>query len=369
MRIALVLQGGGALGAYQAGVYQALHEHGFTPDWVVGTSIGAVNGALIAGNAPAARVGRLHDFWMNIGHRDLYDMRSVPDPLRRLNIWLSIVNTYWMGTPGFFCPRGCTPFALNLPVEPEAASFYDTAQLADTLGRLVEFERINQPGGTRLTINAMQVTTGHSVSFDSQRQPLAVEHIMASGALPPGFPPVRVEGQLYWDGGLFSNTPLETVLDDPVVDDTLCFMVDLWSAKGPEPTTLEEVRTRQKDVLYASRSRTHVDDYLRWHRAARTARNLAEKLPRKYRELPELHELTTLASDSTLHVVRLVYGGRDWQMAAKDLNFSRGSIEWRWQQGYRDALRSLEQAPWRTPMAEWGGLVVHEPQPEQPDKH
>ena len=369
MRVVLVLQGGGALGAYQAGVYQALHEHGLSPDWVVGTSIGAINGALIAGNAPDRRVAALRDFWTGIGHADLYDMRQVSDELRQVNIWLSIVNTYCMGVPGFFTPRCATPFAFNLPVPPEDASFYDTGQLTRTLAGLVDFDLLNRPDGTRLTVSAMHVGSGHLVDFDSHRHALGIEHVMASGALPPGLPPVRVDGQLYWDGGLFSNTPLETVLDDPAAEDTLCFMVDLWSAKGPEPTTFEEVRTRQKDVGYASRSKNHVADYLRWHSAARTARALRTRLPARYRDLPELAELTALATDSTMHVVRLVYGGRDWHMAAKDLNFSRGSIAWRWEQGHRDARRSLRQAPWKEPLPEWGGLVVHEPRPEEPDKH
>ena len=369
MRIVLVLQGGGALGAYQAGVVEALQENGLCPDWVVGTSIGAINGALIAGNSHDTRIARLREFWYTIGHDDLYDMRNVPDDARRYNIWLSTVDAYLRGVPGFFTPRGINPFAFNLQVPPETASYYDTSQLVASLEKLVDFKRINRPGGVRLCVNAMQVTSGLLVNFDSARQKLCVEHIMASGALPPGFPPVRVDGELYWDGGLFSNTPLETVLDDSASVDSLCFMVDLWSAKGPEPTTLEEVRTRQKDVNFASRSKTHIDDYLRWHHTARTARALSNKLPPEYRSIPELRELVALASDTTMHVVRLVYGGRDWQMAAKDLNFSRGSIEWRWQQGYRDATRSILQAPWKNARGDAGGIIVHELQPEKADQH
>ncbi len=368
-RVVLVLQGGGALGSYQAGVYQALHEHGYTPDWVVGTSIGAINAALIAGSDPTCRLDHLHEFWDGIAHADLFDMRSVPDPARRINIWLSIFDTYLRGVPGFFSPRMCSPFALNLPVEPEAASFYDNTPLADTLDRLINFDYLNAEGGIRLSINAMHVTSGKLVSFDSELQPIALNHIMASGALPPGMPPVRVDGELYWDGGLFSNTPLETVLDDTPQVDTLCFMVDLWSAQGPEPKTIEEVRTRQKDVNFASRSQIHIDQYLRSHKIGQLARSLCRKLPDEFRSIAELRELSAMATDTTMHVVRLMYGGRDWHMAAKDLNFSRGSIHWRWEQGYRDASRSIEQALWQMPTSAASGIVLHDLDPHIADRH
>lgn len=263
-RIALVLQGGGALGAYQAGIFQALDENRFAPDWVVGTSIGALNAAIIAGNEPHMRLLRLRDFWDRVAHRDSIDMSKVPDSVRKLNTWLAAADVTMRGVPGFFSPRILSPFMAGLPVAPDAASFYDTSPLAETLRELVNFDYLNTKDGMRMTVNAVQVTTGDLVSFDNSKQTLGPRHIMASGALPPGFPAIRIDGELYWDGGLFSNTPMETVLEDEPRRNTLCFMVDLWSPDGDEPGTFEEVQTRQKDVMFASRSKRHIDQYQRF---------------------------------------------------------------------------------------------------------
>ena len=360
LRIVLVLQGGGALGAYQAGVYQALHEHDLAPDWIVGTSIGAINAALLAGNHPARRLQRLKQFWDRISHQDAIDLARIPDAQRRSNVWLSALDTVLRGVPGFFTPRLFSLFPAGLAVESETASFYDTAALADTLGDLVDFDYLNTPGGMRLTVNAMKVKTGELASFDSTQQALYADHIRASGALPPGFPPVRIDGELYWDGGLYSNTPLETVLDDLPHVDTLCFMVDLWSAEGPEPTTLDEVQTRQKDVMFASRSKRHIEDYLRTHNLQNKLREFYTLLPERAKSDAGVEELAALGCTSTIHVVRLPYGGRDWHMDSKDINFSKGSIAWRWDQGYQDAMRAIEHAGWLTAVSEETGLVVHE---------
>lgn len=365
-RVALVLQGGGALGAYQAGVYQAMHEHGLEPDWVVGTSIGAINAALIAGNLSPRRVEKLKAFWDEVAYRDLLDMRRVPDSVRRLNIMLTTFSAFATGVPGFYSPRWGSPFGLGLPVAPEEASFYDTRGLEDTLSRLVDFDCLNSGSGIRITVSAIKVTCGRLENFDSARRRVSLAHVMASGALPPGLPPVRVDGELYWDGGLYSNTPLETVLSDEPRTDTICFMVDLWSAEGPEPVTLEQVHTRQKDVMYASRSRRHIDAYLRGHRLRRLIRMLREKLPEGALSEDERRELDTVGRDTTMQIVRLAYAGRDWQMASKDINFSRGSVEWRWDQGYRDALRAIEDGAWRRPAPEGSGVLVHEMTPEGP---
>jgi NTE family protein len=368
-RVALVLQGGGALGAYQAGVYQAMHERGLTPDWVVGTSIGAINAALIAGNERAARVERLETFWHGVAHEDLLDMRKVPDPARRLNTFLTTIDSVTQGVTGFYTPRWFNPFWMGWPVAAETASFYDTTALEQTLTRLVDLDVLNSPGGVRMTVSAMRVTCGQLDNFDTAHQPVSIKHVMASGALPPGFPPVRVDGQLYWDGGLYSNTPLEIVLSDEPRVDTICFMVDLWSAEGPEPQTLEQVQTRQKDVLYASRSRRHIDAYLRGHRLRRLVRMLRQKVPDGALSEQEQQELDAVGSDATMHIVRLAYAGRDWQMASKDINFSRGSIEWRWQQGYQDAMRAIDHGAWRARAPEGAGVLVHEVGPVSNDEH
>ena len=359
-RVALVLQGGGALGAYQAGVYQALHEHELIPDWVVGTSIGAINAALIAGNLPATRLARLEEFWHGVAGDDLLDMQRASEALRRSNTWLASLTAGLRGVPGFFSPRLVNPFAAGFAVAPEAASFYDTRELSETLVRLVDFPHLGSRDAMRLTVSAMRVTSGALVSFDSARGSLGVEHIMASGALPPGFPPVRIDGELYWDGGLYSNTPLDIVLDDEPRADTLCFMVDLWRAEGAEPRTLDEVQTRQKDVVFASRSTQHIAAYRRTHDLRRAVQTLHARLPPKQRDDPELRQIAAQGCDTTMHIVRLPYPGQDWHMASKDINFSRGSIQWRWEQGYRDACRAIEQAGWLAPVPPHAGVVVHE---------
>jgi len=367
-RVALVLQGGGALGAYQAGVYQALHEHGLTPDWVVGTSIGAINGAIIAGNERANRLDRLRTFWNEVAHSDLLDMRSVPDPARRLNTMFTTIDTVTRGVPGMYALRWFNPFFAGWPVAAESASFYDTSPLEETLNRLVDLECLNASSGIRLTVSAIKVTCGRLDNFDTAHHPVSIKHVMASGALPPGFPPVRVDGELYWDGGLYSNTPLETVLADEPRVDTICFMVDLWSADGPEPNTLEQVYTRQKDVLYASRSQRHIDAYLRGYRLRRLIRTLRAKVPDHLLSEEELRELEKVGTDTTMHIVRLAYAGRDWQMASKDINFSKGSIEWRWDQGYQDAMRAIEHGAWRAEAPEGAGVLVHEIGPDGRDE-
>ncbi|GAA4034261.1 patatin-like phospholipase family protein [Actimicrobium antarcticum] len=359
-RIALVLQGGGALGAYQAGIYQALDEHDLTPDWVVGTSIGAINAAIIAGNEQPMRIPRLREFWERISHRDNVDLNQVTDEARRLNTVVATMDAMVRGVPGFFAPRPFSLFPMGLAVEPEFASFYDTSELASTLGELVDFDYLNSRKRMRLTVNALKVTSGELVSFDNAHQRLGVEHIMASGALPPGFAPIRVDGELYWDGGLYSNTPLDTVLDDEPRTNTLCFMVDLWSANGPEPTTLDQVQTRQKDVMFASRSQQYINEYLKLHNLRRTLHALHEKMPGHLKTASDIQELAALGCNTTMHIVRLPYAGRDWHMASKDINFSRGSIEWRWEQGYKDALRAIGSKGWLNEVADGVGVVVHE---------
>jgi NTE family protein len=360
MRIVLVLQGGGALGAYQAGVYQALHESGLAPDWIVGTSIGAINAALIAGNPPAKRLDRVREFWHRVSHPDALDMTRVDDTARRSNIWFNTIDTIWRGIPGFFIPRLWSGFALGMQVPTEQASFYDTAPLAATLRELVDFDYLNGPEGMRLTVNAINVMTGDLAHFDSLDGKLCAEHIRASGALPPAFAPVQIDGQLYWDGGLFSNTPLESVLDDLPKGDTLCFMVDLWSGEGDAPGSLDEVQTRQKDVTFASRSKRHIEDYIKTHAMQSKLREFYERVPPEERSTLDKHELEMLGCAGTLHIVRLPYSGRDWHMTLKDVNFSAGSIQWRWDLGYKDAMRAITKAGWLEKAANSDAVVVHE---------
>jgi NTE family protein len=360
LRIVLVLQGGGALGAYQAGVYQALHEHDLVPDWIVGTSIGAINTALIAGNRKDDRLHRIKAFWDRLAHPDGVDMSKVSDEQRRINIRLSTLDVLLRGVPGFFRPRYFSPFPLGFPVPPEDASFYDTMPLQQTLEEMVDFDYLNAPGGIRLTINAVNVTSGQLKHFDSINGDMCADHVRASGSLPPGFAAVRVDGELYWDGGLYSNTPLEAVLRELPQGDTLCFMVDLWSARGPEPSTIDEVNVRQKDVTYASRSQRQIEEYIRTYKMQQKLRDLYFRLPEHERAREDREVMAMLGCDATLHIVRLLYAGRDWHMAAKDVNFSKGSIEWRWDQGYRDAMRALKDAGWLRFVTDHMAVVVHE---------
>ncbi|EJN09442.1 patatin-like phospholipase family protein [Herbaspirillum sp. YR522] len=359
-QVALVLQGGGALGAYQAGVYQALHENGLSPDWVVGTSIGAINAAIIAGNPPESRVERLRQFWDTVSHPDLFDLTQVPDGLRLWSTRLTTLDTFVRGAPGFFRPRPFNPFALGLAVPAEDASFYSTAELEQTLLRLVDFDYLNQADGMRLTVSAVRVTCGTLAKFDSANGRIGAEHIMASGALPPAFAPVRIDGELYWDGGLYSNTPLEAVLGDEPRADTLCLMVDLWHADGPEPTTLEEVQTREKDVTFASRSQRHIEAYLKQHHLRRAAHALYQRLPSELLSAADRKMMAELGADTTIHIVRLPYAGRDWNMASKDANFARGSVAWRWEQGYQDGLRGIEVSAACEFESDQAGIVVHD---------
>ena len=364
LRIVLVLQGGGALGAYQAGVYQALHEHDLVPDWIVGTSIGAINAALIAGNEKSNRLARVKAFWDRVSHADSVDMQCVDDSLRRGNIWFNTLDTVMRGVPGFFTPRPFSLFPYGLSVPAEEASFYDTSALGATLKELVDFDYLNAEGGMRLTMTAVQVCSGELAHFDSSSGRLCADHVRASGSLPPAFAPVRIDGELYWDGGLYSNTPLESVLAELPGGDTLCFMVDLWSAEGEEPVTMDQVNTRQKDVTFASRSKRHIEDYATTHALQHKLRDLYARLPPEQRTDDDRQQLAALGCDATLHIVRIPYAGRDWQMASKDVNFSKGSIEWRWNQGYQDAMRALKHAGWLAMVAEQTAVVVHELPPE-----
>jgi NTE family protein len=360
LRIVLLLQGGGALGAYQAGVYHALHEHGLAPEWIAGTSIGAINGTLIAGNHPPDRVGRLKAFWDRLAHPDPVDMARLSDAQRRAQIRLNTVDILLRGVPGFFAPRWFNSFAMGMPVAPECASFYDTMPLEQTLRDLVDFDYLNSRAAMRLTMTAVNVTSGLLAHFDSAHGPVGPEHVRAAGSLPPGFAAVRVDGELYWDGGLYSNTPLDSVLLELPPGDTLCFMVDLWSASGAAPVTLEEVRTRQKDVSFASRTQKQIAEYIKTHRMQRKLRELYARIPPRERSAEDAREMAALRCESTLHIVRLRYAGHDWHMASKDINFSKGSIEWRWDQGYGDALRALQHAGWLHGVARGAAVVLHE---------
>jgi NTE family protein len=342
--VALVLQGGGALGAYQAGVYQALAEAKIYPNWIAGISIGAINGALIAGNAPEARVDKLRAFWDGITADPWWSSGAWTNALKgdAARQWLNQLHAGFAlvaGAPGFFTPQVPPPW-LHPSGTAEATSFYDTRHLRATLERLVDFDRLNA-GGIRFSIGAVNVRSGNFVYFDTKTHTIAPEHIMTSAALPPGFPPIEIEGEHYWDGGLVSNTPLQWVVDRESRLDTLAFQVDLWSARGELPRTLAEVSTRMKEIQYSSRTRAGTDSFKYVQRLRRAAADLLEKLPDHLRHGPEAALLQNVAHRKAYNIVQLIYRAKNYEGPAKDYEFSRASMEEHWRTGYYDAVRTL----------------------------
>ncbi len=341
-RIALVLQGGGALGSYQAGVYEALAEAGYLPDWVAGISIGAVNAALIAGNAPEARVPALRAFWEEVSAPTaLWPDLPLPGWGAALRQGAAL-SAMAFGQPGFFRPAA--PGLRN-------TSYYDTSCLRATLERLCDFERINA-GVTRLSVGAVNVRTGNFAYFDTAHQLVGPEHIMASGALPPGFPPIEIDGEQYWDGGLVSNTPLQYVLDDRPRRETLAFQVDLFSARGRPPNDLGEVEERRKDIQYSSRTRMGIESFRHAHAMHQQIAELLERLPETLRDDPAVRYLRRQACRAEMDVVNLIYRPAVPQGANKDFEFSRATMQGRWEQGREDARVSAAAAPWQAP---WDG--------------
>src|SRR3984957_18564448 len=342
--IALLLQGGGALGAYQAGVYEALTEADLHPDWIAGISIGAINGALIAGNAPQARVDKLRAFWEGVSARPWCDWgeRSfaakgdvVRQWLNHMSANLALVN----GATGFFTPRFPAPW-LHPPGTIEATSAYDTGSLKATLERLIDFDRINA-GAMRFSAGAVNVRSGNFVYFDTTTHTIRPEHIMASAALPPGFPAVEIEGEHYWDGGLVSNTPLEWVADSHPHLDTLAFQVDMWNAHGELPLSIAEVATRQKEIQYSSRTRAGTDSFKHIQRLRGALADLFDKLPEALRNGPEAQLLRPLGDHKVYNIVHLIYRAKNYEGQSKDYDFSRASMEEHWRAGYHDAVRTL----------------------------
>ncbi len=356
-RIVLVLQGGGALGAYQVGVYQALVEGGLQPDWVAGTSIGAINGAIIVGSPANCRVSRLEAFWNAISRPSVVTAPS-SGYLRRLFNAKSALETQLVGQPGFFRPRWINPW-FAFPGTSDAVSLYDNAELRDTLHRFIDFNILNS-GATRLSLAAVKVTTSEYVFFDTTRQRLNTEHILASAALPPSFPPVDVNGSLYWDGGLYSNTPLDIILDDEPSVNTLCFLVTLFDPVGSPPKTMEDVLTRRKDITYASRAKSHIEAYTTIHNLRRALMALWQQLPEEAKSSPALRELCSRSYVSTLNIIRFTYRCRTYESFRKDFEFSRASIAEHRSIGYQDAQEALKTKPWLVPHPDHISVVVHD---------
>lgn len=348
--VALVLQGGGALGAYQAGVYQALCEAEIEPNWVAGISIGAINSAIIAGNAPEDRVPALRGFWESVsapsggligGAWDAaFDTPPHGSDLRRWVNGLHAAQALFHGAPGFFDPRLPPPY-LHPPGSVEATSYYNTAKLRATLVAHADFERINHEASPRLSLGAVNVRTGNFVYFDTRTDVIRPEHVMASGALPPGFPAVEIDGEYYWDGGLVSNTPLQWIAADRPVRDTISFQIDLWSARGQLPRDLSEVAMRQKEIQYSSRTRLVTDQIAQLYQLRGALRTLLGQVPAELLETPEGQMLSRAATDTVHRIVHLIYRSRQFESDSKDYEFSRLSMREHWQTGYQDAVRTL----------------------------
>ena len=348
-RIVLLLQGGGALGAYQAGVYEALAEANLHPDWVAGISIGAINAAIIAGNPPNLRVAKLRAFWEGIT-RSWFDAGagglgallartdSVHGSINQMRAAVALMS----GAPGFFRPRTLNPW-FHPSGALEATSYYDTAQLKATLESLVDFDRVNaESAETRLSIGAVNVRSGNLVYFDSPSQVIKPEHVMASGALPPGFPAIEIEGEHYWDGGLVSNTPLQWIaMTQERSPDSLVFQVDLWSARGEFPRNLAEVATRQKEIQYSSRTRSFTDYFKQVTKLRNMLAALLEELPEEMRQREEVKFLSAAANRHAANIVQLIYRAKGYEGDSKDYEFSRCSMEEHWQAGYYDAVHAL----------------------------
>lgn len=355
-RVALVLQGGGALGAYQAGAYEQLSGSDYQPDWVVGVSIGAINAAIIAGNLPGRRVERLTEFWnlVSSGIPAYTDPISMMPWLRAMTESLeqrSALNQFsawhaaWLGIPGFFQPR-VPPPPFQLPGTPGALSLYDTSPLRDTLEALIDFDLINQ-GHIRLSLGAVNVRTGNSHYFDNHETRIGPEHVMASGALPPSFPPVMIDDDLWWDGGILSNTPLQHVLD--VRDDDcsmLAFQIDLFCARGNPPRDFDDVLKRQKDIQYSSRTRYTSNMVTELTNTRRAITDLIAKLPKDLLDDPEVIRLKDFAEVAPIDIVHLIYRQSPFDRESKDYEFSRETMLERWEAGRRDMEDTLTHPDW-----------------------
>ncbi|MGA9089340.1 MAG: patatin-like phospholipase family protein [Bradyrhizobium sp.] len=345
----LVLQGGGALGSYQAGAYQALCHHDFEPDWIAGISIGAINAAIIAGNAPDKRSERLKEFWELVSAPVPWNPVTSDNRGRSLFNETSAALIATFGVPGFFKPR-FPPAPLWPQGTPQSQSYYDTAPLRATLERLVDFDRINDLE-TRLSVGAVSVTTGNFKYFDNFElrklgKKIGPEHIMASGALPPGFPSIVIDGEHYWDGGIATNTPLDYVLDAEIDNDLMIFQVDLFSARGPLPVSLIEAAEREKDIRFSSRTRMNTDKNQQIHNTRRALRELIGKLPDYLRNDPSVEILCQAAKESTVTVMHLIYRSKNYESSSKDYDFSHVGMVEHWSAGVRDVHLSMRHKDW-----------------------
>jgi NTE family protein len=342
--IGLILQGGGALGAYQAGVYQALHEAGLEPDWVAGVSIGAINSAIIAGNKAEDRVKKLEKFWLDITARDPFTAWPEGDAPRMMRNMLSALNGVMFGQPGFFKPQPISGFFAQRGSR-AATAMYDTSPLHKTLNALVDFDMINE-GAMRFAVGAVEVDTANFEYFDNQLTEIGPEHVMASGALPPGLPMIRIGRKYYWDGGLVSNTPLQHLLDNLGSKNMLVFQVDLFSARGDVPRDMPEVLSRTKDIQYSSRTRTTTDHFLETHKLRQSLRDALHLVPDSKLTEEQREQKQSLERLPEINIMQLIYQQKAYEGDAKDYEFSRLSMKEHWRTGYFDTCNTLAHTDW-----------------------
>ena len=356
--VALVLQGGGALGAYQAGVYQALHEARLEPDWVAGVSIGGINSAIIAGNPPERRLARLREFWELVTARKITFFTPDGDAARKARNAMSSMMTLLGGVPGFFSVNYPGPW-LSARGAKQATSYFDNAPLRETLLRLVDFDRINSRA-TRFAVGAVNIGNGNFSYFDNAESTIIPEHVMASGALPPALPMAQIGTDFYWDGGLVSNTPLQHLLDHIGTDSMAVFQVDLFSARGPVPRDMYEVMARQKDILYSSRTRLTTDHYKKLHQMKLQMRKLLARIPDGELSPEECAMKADLAHLPEISIMHLIYQQAAYEGEAKDYEFSGTSMREHWVSGYRDTQRTLRHKDWLVMPAVDVGIKMHD---------
>jgi NTE family protein len=353
-QVVLVMQGGGALGAYQGGVYEALHQAGIEPDWIIGTSIGAINASIICGNPVGQRLDRLKEFWRHMERASFWD--GIPfwsEVAERITAFTTMTS----GIPGFFesnqqAFRGA-----------ENAGYYSTIPLHRTLTELVDFNLI-RTSKPRLKVGAAQVRTSTMRYFDSREMPITVEHIMASGALPPAFPPVRIDGELYWDGGILSNTPTEAIFDDNPRRSALIFTAHMWHPSGPEPQSIFDVLSRFKDIQFSSRLNDHIARQLETHRLRHIISQLAKHVPPELRGTAAVREMAAYGCTTRMHVMPLLAPRLVNENHMKEMDFSPSGIRLRWQAGYADTCRALALAPWLGEFSPLEGVILHNPEPQ-----
>jgi NTE family protein len=357
-RVALVLQGGGALGAYQCGVYQALHETGVEPDWVCGVSIGAINSAIIAGNPPKQRLDKLHKFWNRITSRKIWHYTPDGDVFRQARNFTSSFLTTVLGQPGFFQPHPTNPW-LSPTGARTATSYYDTAPLRESLLELVDFDRINSKE-IRFAVGAVNVLSGNFIYFDNAHDEIIPEHVMASGALPPALPMVKVGTDHFWDGGIVSNTPLQHLLDQEDSLNSLVFQVDLFSARGVLPRDIQDVMARHKDIMYSSRTRHNTDVYRKTHNLKARLYKALSKIPEDQLSEDERALKKSVSNLPGIAILQLIYQQRAYEGDSKDHEFSGTSMREHWLSGHEDTMRTLKHRDWIRMPEDGMGIVVHD---------